>query len=241
MEPVSTAAAAVSIANGLRSLFGGGGGRVASVHQGWRVQGELSRDGLAGSNTAWDQLGNTWGGSVEAGHIYGDVFREHLGDSDIRIPVDLTVSASEGYYPGLVRQLREAFAALGATASAAPEPTLPTQSETPLVPASRFDPVPPPAAPLPITSNTPARTADDFAWSRFWSDLFPSVPAANAPMPTIGIPMNQQRTPSNPAAAPRAAAPAAPAALSMPANVTTLALLAVGAYVLVTYLNRDDG
>jgi hypothetical protein len=243
-EPVSTAATVVSLANSVRSLFGGGGGKVSSVHQGWRVQGALTRDGLTGTNTAWDQLGNTWGGAVEAGYVYGDVFREYLGDSDVSIPVDLTVSAGEGYYPGLVRQLREGFAALSLQPVDTPMQTAPVSNNLPTepVPVSRFEPVAPPPAPLPITGATPATNADEFAWSRFWDDLFPTVPANNAAMPSANvIPMSLQRPASNPAgAAPAVASSTSAAPAALPANYTTLALVAVAAYVLVHYLNRDE-
>lgn len=137
MEPVSTAATVINAANSLRSLFGGGG-KQSSVHQGWRVSGTLTRDGLTGSTTAWDQLGNTWGGTIERGGYDGGVFREFLGNSDAALPIDLTISAAEGFDASLARQLREGLSGIADALKVTPSAPAPIL-DTPRTPVSLFD------------------------------------------------------------------------------------------------------
>jgi hypothetical protein len=206
-EPVTLAATAVSVANGVRSLFGGRS-KESSVHQGWRVEGTLTRDGLTGTNTAFDQLGNTWGGAIEAPTYYAPIFREYLGDSTEAIPVSLTVSASEGYNAGVVRQLREAFdqvwkASTPVSRPAAPAPILPPST----APVSLFDPDPTSdSMPAPIVAQ-PAREATRgglFDWLLLPSPIVQQPAANNMPTPSPIVPTAMQsaalRNPSQPAA-----------------------------------------
>jgi hypothetical protein len=190
-EPITTAATVISAASSLRSLLGGGS-KQPSVHQGWRVQGTLTRDGLTGTNTAWDQKGNTWGGAVESGDYYGSIFREYLGDLDAPVPVDITVSAAEGYNAGLIRQLRDGLQAIVAEVrSYAPpvtpiaEPILPTLFPPAANPPSLFNPDP--VADTPAAQTVPAeaiKPSDPAAIDAWWGEileLFSAPPAGNTP------------------------------------------------------------
>jgi len=222
-EPVTLAATAVSVANGVRSLFGGRS-KESSVHQGWRVEGTLTRDGLTGTNTAFDQLGNTWGGAIEAPTYYAPIFREYLGDSTEAIPVNLTVSASEGYNAGVVRQLREAFdqvwkASTPVTRPAAPAPILPPST----APVSLFDPDPTSdTMPAPIIAQ-PTREATRGGLFDWFNTLLPAAPAT--PVPATGMPMS----PIVPTAMQSAALrnPSQPAATVAPGMSSMLPLLAI--------------
>lgn len=259
MEPITTAATVVSIAGGLRSLLGGGS-KQPSVHQGWRVQGTLTRDGLVGTNTAWDQKGNTWGGAVESGDYYASIFREYLGDLDASLPVDVTVSAGEGYNAGLIRQLREGLQSIvGEVNRLAPpiqpilEPVLPDLFAPRTSPPSLFDPDPEadtPAAPtVPPTETRTSNPADVDSW---WGDvlaLFRAPPATNSPGANVTnpiVPPAFQQPPSViiagiPSSAATTAGTTAgtsstPAA-AKPINWTPIALLAIGAVIVIKGLS----
>lgn len=232
-EPVSTAATVVSVANGLRSLLGGGGSKQSSVHQGWRVQGTLTRDGLTGSNTAFDQLGNTWGGAIEAGSYYAPIFRDYLGDSTDAFPVDLTVSAGEGYNAGVVRQLREAFETAWGSVKATPTATAaPPIVQAPSTPVSLFDPDPTADQPQPTMIYYPARPATGgnlFSWLGDLLGQPPATPTSGSP-PTIMQTIIPQGLQSNATKAAGPTATAQPGAMMALGGV--LPMLVLGAVAL---------
>lgn len=70
------------------------------------MQGTLTRDGLTGTTTAWDQKGNTWGAAFEQSSQAADLFRSVLGDSQAEVPVDLTIPASADFWQSFAGQVR---------------------------------------------------------------------------------------------------------------------------------------
>jgi len=123
-SPITIAAAAVSIASGLKNLVGGSK-KTPSVHQGWRVQGTLTRDGLTGTTTAWDQKGNTWGGQVYPDEQIPALFRASLGESAVAIPVDVTIPAGVDFNATLRQKIAAGLASLS---GAMPAPSAPASA-----------------------------------------------------------------------------------------------------------------
>lgn len=114
MAALETAAAGLAVFNGVRSLFGGGGGET-SVHGGWRVQGTLTGDSFSGTNTAWDQLGNQWAAG-DSTHWIPATYRKIFGDTiNEPVSIDITIPAGESFFWGgaarIEDQLRQYLAA----------------------------------------------------------------------------------------------------------------------------------
>jgi hypothetical protein len=185
---------------------------------------------LTGTNTAFDQLGNNWGGAIEASSFYAPIFRDYLGDSTDEIPIDLTVSAGEGYTAGVVRQLREAFEqAFGSVKTSA---RAPIAAAAPVaVPVSLFDPDPTSdTTPAPIIAQ-PSRAATGGSLFDWFGGL---LSTQATPVPANGMPdMNPIVPTAMQSAAMRSASqPAATAAPGMASMLPILAIAILGALVL---------
>ena len=235
-NPITIAAAAVSIISGLKNIFGGGG-KEPSLFQGYRFRGNLTSKGLQGNWNAFDNLGNEWSsGDWLVGEGARNVFARYFGTADTVVPVTLDIPGTGSDRGDSSIQDTEAWQKLDASfrlAGLSPLPPAPPAASlfagtSGPVPVSLFDldaEADRPAAPGIIRAPTPAATGSSLpSQADVPAPVSFATPGSNAMTPSSIIPSSMQ------SAALRS--PSAPAATQAPAPSPLPVLLLAGAALL---------